>query len=203
MQYPARQLLPKDFPALLSQIPDAPKKLYIRGVMPSPELKYLCVVGSRACTPYGRRMCATLVAGLTKYPVAIVSGLALGMDGEALKAALDVGLPALAVLPSSVDDESMYPVSNRPLGKRILALGGGLISETEGPYKAMLHDFPKRDRIMAALSHATLIVSPRAWRSTTTARSWACRTSLAARAAWALTDSCVRAPPWCVTAKIF
>ncbi len=126
--------------------------------MPSEDLKYLCVVGSRACSPYGRRVCAQLIAGLAKFPIAIVSGLALGMDGEALKAALDVGLPAVAVLPSSVDDGSMYPVTNRALGARILARGGALISETKGPYKARLHDFPKRDRIMAAMCHATLIV---------------------------------------------
>jgi DNA processing protein len=153
-----RQLRPADFPELLTQVPHAPQMLYIRGAMPAPDLRYLCVVGSRACTPYGRRMCASLIAGLSKYPIAIVSGLALGMDGEALKSALDVGLPAVAVLPSSLDDESMYPVTNRPLAQRILALGGALISETKGPYQAMLHDFPKRDRIMAAMAHATLVV---------------------------------------------
>ncbi|HEY5383373.1 MAG TPA: DNA-processing protein DprA [Candidatus Paceibacterota bacterium] len=158
MQFVARQLKPSEFPALLREIPDAPASLYIRGVMPSEELKYLCVVGSRACSPYGRRVCASLIAGLAKFPIAIVSGLALGMDGEALKAALDVGLPAVAVLPSSVDDASMYPVTNKALAQRILARGGALVSETKGPYKAMLHDFPKRDRIMAALAHATLIV---------------------------------------------
>ncbi len=120
--------------------------------------KYLCVVGSRACTPYGRRMCAQLIAGLAQYPIVIVSGLALGMDAEAHKAALDVGLPTVAVMPSSVDDQSMYPSANRALAQRILARGGALISEMPGPYKAMLHDFPKRDRIMAAMAHATLIV---------------------------------------------
>ena len=153
-----RQLPPADFPALLKQIPDAPKMLYIRGDMPSPDLRYLCVVGSRACTPYGRRVCASLIAGLAKYPVAIVSGLALGIDGEALKSALDVGLPAVAILPSSLDDASMYPATNRPLAQRILARGGALISESKGPYKAMLHDFPKRDRLMAAMAHASLII---------------------------------------------
>lgn len=132
--------------------------LYIRGVMPSADLRYLCVVGSRACTPYGRRVCASLIAGLAQYPVAIVSGLALGIDGEALKAALDAGLPAVAILPSSLDDVSIYPGTNRPLAQRILARGGALISESKGPYKAMLHDFPKRDRLMAAMAHATLII---------------------------------------------
>jgi DNA processing protein len=158
MQFPIRQLKPGEFPTLLKEIPDAPTLLYMRGAMPSEELKYLCVVGSRACSPYGRRVCASLIAGLASYPIAIVSGLALGIDGEALKAALDVGLPAVAILPSSVDDASLYPSTNRALATRILARGGVLLSESKSPYKAMLHDFPKRDRIMAAMAHASLII---------------------------------------------
>jgi DNA processing protein len=139
----------------MSQIP---KALYVRGEMPPSDFKMLCVVGSRACTPYGRRMTQTIIAGLSRYPVAIVSGLALGIDGEALKAALDVGLPAVAILPSSCDDSSIYPRTNRPLAQRILARGGCLISEDKGPHKAALYDFPKRDRLMAGMSMATLIV---------------------------------------------
>ena len=158
MQFPIRQLRPREFPTLLREIPDAPTLLYMRGTMPSYGLKYLCVVGSRACSPYGRRVCASLVAGLASYPIAIVSGLALGIDGEALKAALDVGLPAVAILPSSVDDASLYPSTNRALAQRILARGGVLISETKGPHKAAIYDFPKRDRIMAAMAHASLII---------------------------------------------
>lgn len=158
MQFPIRQLKPSDFPNLLREIPDAPTLLYMRGTMPSEELRYLCVVGSRACSPYGRRVCASLVAGLASYPIAIVSGLALGIDGEALKAALDVGLSAVAILPSSVDDASLYPSTNRALAQRILARGGVLISETKSPHKAAIYDFPKRDRIMAAMAHASLII---------------------------------------------
>lgn len=154
------QLAPKDFPHLIGEMPhkDIPKALFVRGAMPPEDYKLLCVVGSRACTPYGRRMTQKLLAGLANYPVAIVSGLALGIDGEALKAALDVGLPAVAVLPSSADDTSIYPATNRPLAQRILARGGALVSETKGPYKAALHDFPKRDRLMAGMSHATLVI---------------------------------------------
>jgi DNA processing protein len=158
MEHEIRQLKFAELPSLLREIPDAPKSMYIRGVMPSEDLKYLCVVGSRVCSPYGRRVCAQLIAGLAKFPIVIVSGLALGMDAEAHKAALDVGLPTVAVMPSSVDDASMYPSTNRALAQRILARGGALISETKGPYKAALFDFPKRDRIMAAMAHATLIV---------------------------------------------
>jgi len=142
----------------LREIPDKPKLLYIRGELPPKGHKYLCVVGSRATSIYGRRVCQQLVGGLAGYPVAIVSGMALGIDSEAHKAALDVGLHTVAVLPSSCDDASLYPSTNKPLAARILARGGALISEDKGPHKAMIHDFPKRNRIGAGMCTATLII---------------------------------------------
>lgn len=155
-----RQLDPEEYPPLLAELPkkDRPTHLYIRGSLPGPEYTYLCVVGSRATSVYGRRATQQLIAGLARYPVAIVSGMALGIDGEAHKAALDVGLPTVAVLPSSLDDMSMYPSTNKALAQRILARGGALMSEYEKPHKAMLHDFGKRNRIVAGMSKAALII---------------------------------------------
>ncbi|OGC80814.1 DNA protecting protein DprA [Candidatus Adlerbacteria bacterium RIFCSPLOWO2_01_FULL_51_16] len=153
-----RQLKGKDFPKLLREIPDKPSLLYIRGELPSPDLKYLCVVGSRACSIYGKRMTQKLIAGLASYPVAIISGLALGIDSEAHKAALDVGLPTVAVLPSSADDASLYPASHVPLAQRILAAGGALVSEYKAPFKPATYSFPARNRIMSGMSVATLII---------------------------------------------
>lgn len=160
MAWTIRQLDPEDFPPLLAELPerDQPAHLYIRGALPGPDTIYLCVVGSRATSVYGRRVTQQLIAGLAKYPIAIVSGMALGIDGEAHKAALDVGLPTVAVLPSSLDDASIYPATNKALAHRILARGGALISEYNKPHKAMLHDFAKRNRIAAGMSMATLIV---------------------------------------------
>src|SRR3989344_3348655 len=148
--FPIRQLLPRDFPALLKEIPDKPKMLYVRGKMPPKDHKYLCVVGSRATSIYGRRVCQQLIAGLAGYPLVIVS--------EAHKAAMDVRLPTIAVLPSSCDDASIYPSTNRPIAQRILARGGALLSEDEGPHKAAIYDFPKRNRISAGMSHCALII---------------------------------------------
>lgn len=156
--YPMRELKISEYPELLKEIPDRPKVLYVRGEMPRKDHKMLCVVGSRATSLYGRRACASLIAGLANYPVAIVSGMALGIDSEAHKAALDVGLPTVAVLPSSLDDASVYPATNKTLAQRILARGGALISEMKGPYKAAIHDFPKRNRISAGMSSAALII---------------------------------------------
>lgn len=156
--YPIQQLRSEDFPALLREIPDKPSLLYMRGALPSPEHKLLCVVGSRACSAYGRRQTHRLLAGLANYPVAVVSGLALGIDGEAHKAALDVGLPTIAVLPSSVDDDSLYPSAHRSLAQRILSAGGALLSEYAPPHRPQVYDFPARNRIGAGLSHAALII---------------------------------------------
>lgn len=158
MLFPQRAIGPDAFPALLREIPDAPKLLYIRGVLPPPETELLAVVGSRACTPYGRRMVHTLVQGLARSPVAIVSGLALGIDAEAHKAALDAGLPTIAVLPSSADEASIYPRNNVSLAQHILQKGGALLSENKSPFKPALYSFPQRNRIMAGMCKAILIV---------------------------------------------
>jgi len=158
MTFPIQQLLPANYPPYLREIPSVPKRLFVRGALPPPDHVLLCVVGSRATTPYGWRMCQTLISGLARYPVAIVSGMALGIDSEAHKTALDVGLPTVAVLPSSCDDASLYPSSNKPLAQRILARGGALLSENEAPFKAMAHSFEQRNRVMAGMSKATLVI---------------------------------------------
>ncbi len=158
MNYPLRQLHPKNFPPLLREIPDAPTSLYIKGVLPPEDTIYLCVVGSRASSPYGRRQTTKLIAGLRGYPIAIVSGMAIGIDSEAHKAALEVGVPTIAVLPSGLNEEVVYPAQNRRLSEEILKNGGALISENEPSFKAALYSFAQRNRIAAGMSTAVLIV---------------------------------------------
>jgi len=154
-------LSPSDFPPLLRQIPDAPKKLYVRGELPSTERAWLCVVGSRAITNYGRQVCRHLIEGLRGYPIVIVSGLAYGVDAEAHKAALEAGLPAVAVPGSGLGWDVLYPRANVSLAKEILKAGGALLSEFESDTKAADWTFPKRNRIMAGLCNATLIIEAR------------------------------------------
>ncbi|OGC88434.1 DNA protecting protein DprA [Candidatus Adlerbacteria bacterium RIFOXYC1_FULL_48_26] len=158
MRFPIGQLPFEAFPEALREIPDAPERLFIRGEMPDKERILLCVVGSRSATAYGRRITHKLISGLAQYPVAIVSGLAHGIDTEAHKAAIDVGLPTIAVLPSSLDEASIYPANNVILARTILLKGGCLLSENEAPFKAMLHSFAERNRVMAGMSKATLII---------------------------------------------
>lgn len=158
MSFPIRQMGPEEFPPLLREIPQPPKLLYLRGTMPSPDYICLCVVGSRATSLYGRRMAQVLISGLARYPVAIISGLALGIDTEAHKTALEVGLPTVAMLPSSCDDASLYPSSNRGLAQQILKSGAALLSENTAPFTPYKHSFPERNRVMAGMSKATLII---------------------------------------------
>lgn len=155
-----KQLSPSDFPPLLREIPDPPKRLYVRGNIPVDGI-WLAVVGSRACTPYGRQAVHYLIEGLRGYPVVIVSGLAYGIDTEAHRAALDAGLTTVAVPGSGLDWPVLYPKANHGLAREILESGGALISEEEPGAKAMDYMFPKRNRVMAGLSKATLMVEAR------------------------------------------
>lgn len=151
-------LKPAEFPSLLKEIPDPPKKLYVRGKLPSTDWKWLAVVGSRAMSPYGRQACEHLISGLRGYPVVIVSGLAFGVDAAAHKAALEAGLPTVGVPGSGLDWSVLYPRANVGLARHIVEAGGALLSEYEPGLKAADYTFPQRNRIMAGLCQATLVI---------------------------------------------
>ncbi len=150
-----------NFPPLLREIPDCPTALYVRGnttLLAHTDLAYLAVVGSREYTAYGKLVTERLIAGLRGYPVVIVSGLALGIDGIAHGTALSVGLPTVAVPGSGLDPRVIYPAAHRSLAERIVESGGALISEFEPLFKPRPESFPRRNRIMAGMSHAVLVV---------------------------------------------
>ncbi|MEK7509758.1 MAG: DNA-processing protein DprA [Patescibacteria group bacterium] len=147
-----------EFPPLLNEIPDPPERLYVRGKLPPYDYAWLAVVGSRALTSYGRQACEYLIEGLRGYPIVIISGLAYGADACAHKAALNAGLPTVAVPGSGLDWNVMYPRANVNLAKEILKAGGAHLSEFEPEQEARDHTFPQRNRIMAGLCKATLII---------------------------------------------
>jgi len=154
-----KKLTPKDFPACLKEIPQPPKSLYLQGELPSvTENIFLAVVGSRKFSAYGRESCEQLIAGLSGYPIVIVSGLALGIDTIAHQSALKAGLKTVAIPGSGLDRRVLYPSINRRLAEGILEAGGCLLSESEPDERATVWSFPKRNRIMAGLSQATLII---------------------------------------------
>jgi len=152
-----RDLPKKDFPPLLLEINDPPKSLRIIGELPRTE-KYLCVVGSRKYSDYGRACCEKLIEGLRGYSITIVSGLALGMDAIAHKAALKAGLPTIGIPGSGLGEKTIAPRTNKLLADEIIQNGGALISEFPDEFHATLWSFPQRNRIMAGISHATLII---------------------------------------------
>ncbi len=152
-----RDLPKKDFPPLLFEINDPPKSLRIVGELPITE-KYLCVVGSRKYSDYGRSVCEKLIEGLSGYSITIISGLALGMDALAHRAALRAGLPTIAVPGSGLGENSIYPSTNRMLANEIIEKGGCLLSEFPDDFRPRLYSFPQRNRIMAGMSHATFVV---------------------------------------------
>lgn len=153
-----RTLAPKEYPRLLREIPDAPKRLWMRGSFPPEGTRSLAVVGSRALSRYGKEACETLIAGLAGYPVSIVSGLALGADACAHRAALSAGLHTLAVPGSGLDEAVIYPRSNLGLARDILSAGGAILSEHEPLHRATPWDFPSRNRIMAGMADAVLVI---------------------------------------------
>lgn len=155
--YSRRQLVDDEIPHLLQKIYTPPEQLWIEGRLPA-DHKYLCVVGSRRHSAYGREACEQLIAGLAGYPVCIVSGLAIGIDSITHQAALDAGLPTIAFPGSGLDRDVLYPATHRPLAEKILAAGGALLSEFDLWQTAAPWTFPQRNRLMAGISDATLII---------------------------------------------
>ena len=152
--------LPKNkFPSALLEIPQPPEDLWIIGELPTDEnLIYLCVVGSRKFTSYGREACEKIIGGLKGYPIVIVSGFAMGIDTIAHKKAMQVGLKTLVFPGSGLSAEAMYPKTNVRLMEEVVDSGGCLISEFEPDFKATQWSFPMRNRLMAGISKAVLII---------------------------------------------
>jgi DNA processing protein len=153
-----RKLKISEYPRLLGEISDPPKQLYCRGTLPKGECKYLAVVGARKYSPYGKDVCEMLISGLRGYPVVVVSGLALGIDSIAHRAALETNLTTIAVPGSGLNDNVLYPSIHRQLATSIIEAGGALLSEFESDFRATPWSFPQRNRLMAGMSHAVLVI---------------------------------------------
>lgn len=157
--YPIKKLAKKEFPPALLEIPQPPKVLYLQGNLPKhDEHIFLAVVGSRKYSAYGREVCEKLIAGLAGYPIVIVSGLAMGIDAIAHQSALRAGLLTVAFPGSGLDQRVLYPSVNKQLATKILDAGGCLVSEFEPTERATIWSFPQRNRLMAGLAQATLII---------------------------------------------
>lgn len=150
--------LDERYPPLLKTLYDPPSVLFVRGKLPDPNKKHLAVVGSRKASNYGKDVTRAIVEPLAKAGVVIVSGLAYGIDALAHQSTLDVEGTTVAVLGSGVDAQSIYPSSNRALASQIIARGGAIISEYPIGTMPLKEHFPVRNRIIAGLSHGTLVI---------------------------------------------
>ena len=147
-----------DYPPQLRQIPDVPSTLYIVGAPLDKDAQYLAVVGSRNNSSYGADACEKLIRGLAGSGIVIVSGLALGIDSCAHRAALRAGLKTVAFPGSGLNENVLYPVTNVSLAKEILAAGGTLVSEYPPAKESYPYMFPERNRLMSGISFAVLVV---------------------------------------------
>lgn len=158
LSFPIYDVEPLDFPPLLREIPHVPLSLNYRGILPHSDMKLVAVVGSRKYSTYGKQLVEHLIAGLDGYNVGIVSGLALGIDSLAHEAALRHNLYTLAVPGSGLNDDVIYPSTHKPLARKILEAGGGMLSEFTPDFTATKWSFTQRNRIMAGIAHATLMI---------------------------------------------
>ncbi|MEK7384692.1 MAG: DNA-processing protein DprA [Elusimicrobiota bacterium] len=146
------------YPVLLASVADAPLLLCVQGRLD--DFPGVAVVGSRVPTAYGRRVAKSLAGGVARRGAAVVSGLARGVDAVAHEAALDAGGVTWAVLGSGLGD--VYPPENGDLARRIADEGGCVLSEYPCVTAPAPGLFPRRNRIVAALSWATVVVEGRA-----------------------------------------
>ena len=135
-----------------------PKKLFIKGKLPDSNSLYLGVVGSRTPTAYGREVTEKIIGALGGTNTIIVSGLAVGIDTRAHKAALKNNLPTIGVLGSGLDESVLYPQENIQLAREIAKQNGALLSEYKSDEKAERWTFPERNRIIAGIAHAVLVI---------------------------------------------
>ncbi len=144
-----------DYPSRLRQYPDCPMMLFYKGSSNLNAERVVAIVGTRAVTDYGRSLTEKLIAHLTEFNVLIVSGLAFGVDTIAHRTALSQGLETVGVLGHGLD--RIYPSENEILAKKMMSSGGLLTEFTTGT-RPDRQNFPMRNRIVAGMSDAVVVV---------------------------------------------
>lgn len=153
-------LYDQTYPHRLRECPDAPLLLYVAGEADLNSSHVLSVVGTRSATLYGKSLCRDIISGFVPLGIrpVIVSGLAFGIDITAHRAAMENNLQTVAVLPTGID--TIYPASHRDTATDILQRGA-VISEFPPSTQNNRHNFLQRNRIIAGISDATLVVESR------------------------------------------
>jgi DNA processing protein len=149
-------LTDRDYPKRLLNCYDSPTLLFYKGAADLNASKVLAIVGTRSNTDYGRQFTEKLVKDLSDQNIIIASGLAHGIDAIAHKAAIKNHLPTIGVVGHGLD--TIYPSENTGLAKEMVRQGGGILTEFFSGTKPDKHHFPLRNRIVAGLSDATVLV---------------------------------------------
>ena len=144
------------YPSALLNLDPRPPVLYVAGDQSAFERRAVAIVGTRRASGYGLAVAAEIATDLAEADVAVVSGLALGIDGAAHRAAVEVAGRSIAVLPSPLD--RVYPPRHRALARRIVAAGGALVTEVPTGASVGKPDFARRNRVIAGLSEAVVVV---------------------------------------------
>ena len=158
MTYPVVRRRDAAYPALLAQLHDPPAQLYLRGIADALTGPAVAIVGARSCSSYGAQVARTLARELAAAGVVVVSGLARGVDAEGHRGALNTGGRTVAVLGCGIDRD--YPRRHAELAARIVE-SGAVVSEYPPGIEPAPWRFPARNRIVAALAAATVVVEAR------------------------------------------
>ena len=149
-------LTDKNYPQRLLNCYDSPTLLYYKGEADLNVTKIVAIIGTRGHTDYAKQVTEKLIKDLAAQQVTIVSGLAFGVDGIAHKSSIKNNLPTIAVLGHGLDQ--IYPSEHSGLAKDIIKHNGGLLTEFRSKTKPDKHNFPTRNRIVAGMSDATIVI---------------------------------------------
>lgn len=153
-------LEPNQFPLSLKESPLAPPLLYVRGKLPASDCIGIAMVGTRRPSSSARELCRRLVKSLKGTRAVVVSGLAQGIDYYCHEAALDFGIPTIAVIAQGINVP--IPGDRATLARRIIDAGGCIMTEYEEDFPSFKGNFPARNRIVSGLSRATVLVQSKA-----------------------------------------
>jgi DNA processing protein len=145
----------EDYPRRLKSILDAPNIIYFQGNGDVNATRSIAIVGTRKATTYGKEITKNIVESCAKYKATIVSGLAYGIDIEAHKNCLNQGLPTFGIIAGGID--MLYPKQHQKIADKMLE-AGGILSEQPPGVKPEAHLFPARNRIIAGMTDATIVV---------------------------------------------
>jgi DNA processing protein len=156
---PNHKLTPENYPLALQASKYCPKQLFYKGTLPSTDKIGIAMVGTRRPSANAEELCKRLVASLKGTNAVVISGLAQGIDSFCHRAALDAGIPTIAVLAQGLD--AKIEGERGTLAERIIKAGGALLSEYEEDTPAYKGNFIARNRIISGLSQSTLVIQSR------------------------------------------